>query len=85
VHGIRTEKRFVSRSGGHFIDSRPKIATVGDRQARRRCSAQYGYPVVIAGRRKQPLEATSLAGGQSNPQTPAVSTDVNNAAPCITK
>jgi NAD(P)-dependent dehydrogenase (short-subunit alcohol dehydrogenase family) len=42
--------------------------------------AQKGYSVVLAGRRKQPLEATALAVRQANSQTLAVPTDVNDPA-----
>jgi NAD(P)-dependent dehydrogenase (short-subunit alcohol dehydrogenase family) len=42
--------------------------------------AQEGYSVVLAGRRKEPLEATALAVRQGSPQTLVVPTDVTDPA-----
>src|ERR1700683_3337699 len=42
--------------------------------------AQNGYSVVLAGRRKEPLEATALELRQANSQTLVVPTDVNDPA-----
>ena len=42
--------------------------------------AQNGYSVVLAGRRKEPLEATALEVGQANHQTLVVPADVKNPA-----
>jgi NADP-dependent 3-hydroxy acid dehydrogenase YdfG len=42
--------------------------------------AQQGYAVVLAGRRKEPLEATALEVRQANSQTLAVTTDVTDPA-----
>ncbi len=42
--------------------------------------AQEGYSVVLAGRRKQLLEATALEATQANSQTLAVPTDVSDPA-----
>jgi NAD(P)-dependent dehydrogenase (short-subunit alcohol dehydrogenase family) len=40
--------------------------------------AHNGYAVVLAGRRKQPLEATALAASQDNSQTLVVPADVSD-------
>src|ERR1700722_833908 len=42
--------------------------------------AQEGYSVVLAGRRKELLEATALAVGRPNSETLAIPTDVSDAA-----
>jgi NAD(P)-dependent dehydrogenase (short-subunit alcohol dehydrogenase family) len=67
------------------MDSPPKIAIVtgagsGIGKHVAVALAQNGYSVVLAGRRKQPLEATAIAVRQANSQTLAVPTDVNDPA-----
>jgi NAD(P)-dependent dehydrogenase (short-subunit alcohol dehydrogenase family) len=42
--------------------------------------ARSGYAVVLAGRRKEPLEAAALEGKQANSQTLVVPADVTNPA-----
>jgi NAD(P)-dependent dehydrogenase (short-subunit alcohol dehydrogenase family) len=67
------------------MDSPPKIAIVtgagsGIGKHVAIALAKEGYSVVLAGRRKQPLEATALAVRQANSQTLALPTDVNDPA-----
>ncbi len=65
--------------------SSPKIAIVtGAGSGIGKCVAvalaQNGYSVVLAGRRKEPLEATALEVRQANSQALVVPTDVNDPA-----
>jgi NAD(P)-dependent dehydrogenase (short-subunit alcohol dehydrogenase family) len=65
------------------MDSSPKIAIVtgagsGIGRYVAVALAQNGYSVVLAGRRKQPLEATALEVGQANYQTLVVPSDVKD-------
>ena len=67
------------------MDSSPKIAIVtgagsGIGRYVAVALAQNGYSVVLAGRRKEPLEATALEVGQANYQTLVVPTDVKDPA-----
>ena len=67
-----------------FMDSSPKIAIVtgagsGIGRYVAVALAQNGYSVVLAGRRKEPLEATALEVGQANYQTLVVPTDVKRS------
>ena len=65
------------------MDSSPKIAIVtgagsGIGRYVAVALAQNGYSVVLAGRRKEPLEATALEVGQANYQTLVVPSDVKD-------
>jgi NAD(P)-dependent dehydrogenase (short-subunit alcohol dehydrogenase family) len=65
------------------MDSSPKIAIVtgagsGIGRYVAVALAQNGYSVVLAGRRKEPLEATALEVGQANYQTLVVPADVKD-------
>jgi len=65
------------------MDSRPKIAVVtGAGSGIGRCVAlalaQNGYSVVLAGRRKDALEATATEAKRTNPPALAVPTDVRD-------
>jgi len=67
------------------MDSSPKIAIVtgagsGIGRYVAVALAQNGYSVVLAGRRKEPLEATALEVGQANYQTLVVPVDVKDPA-----
>jgi len=67
------------------MDSSPKIAIVtgagsGIGRYVAIALAQNGYSVVLAGRRKEPLEATALEVGQANYQTLVVPADVTDPA-----
>jgi NAD(P)-dependent dehydrogenase (short-subunit alcohol dehydrogenase family) len=67
------------------MDSSPKIAIVtgagsGIGRYVAVALAQNGYSVVLAGRRKEPLEATALEVGQANYQTLVVPADVKDPA-----
>jgi NAD(P)-dependent dehydrogenase (short-subunit alcohol dehydrogenase family) len=66
-----------------LIDSSPKIAIVtgagsGIGKSVAVGLAQTGYSVVLAGRRKEPLEATALEVRQANSQTLVVPADVSD-------
>jgi NAD(P)-dependent dehydrogenase (short-subunit alcohol dehydrogenase family) len=65
------------------MDSRPKIAVVtGAGSGIGRCVAlalaQNGYSIVLAGRRKEPLEAAAAEAKRMNSQALAVPTDVRD-------
>jgi NADP-dependent 3-hydroxy acid dehydrogenase YdfG len=67
------------------MDSSPKIAIVtgagsGIGRYVAIALAQNGYSVVLAGRRKEPLEATALEVGHANDQTLVVPADVTDPA-----
>jgi NAD(P)-dependent dehydrogenase (short-subunit alcohol dehydrogenase family) len=67
------------------MDSSPKIAIItgagsGIGRYVAVALAQNGYSVVLAGRRKEPLEATALEVGQANYQTLVVPADVKDPA-----
>jgi len=67
------------------MDSSPKIAIVtgagsGIGRYVAVALAQNGYSVVLAGRRKEPLEATALEAGQANYQTLVVPSDVKDSS-----
>ena len=67
------------------MDSSPKIAIVtgagsGIGKYVAVALAEKGYSVVLAGRRKEPLETTALEVRKSNSQTIVVPTDVNDPA-----
>src|ERR1035441_10230770 len=67
------------------MDTLPKIAIVtgagsGIGKYVAVALAQTGYSVVLAGRRKELLEATALEVRQANSQTLVVSADVNDPA-----
>ncbi len=67
------------------MNSSPKIAIVtgagsGIGRSVAVALAQNGYSVVLAGRRKEPLEATALEVGQANYQTLVVPADVKDPA-----
>src|ERR1017187_6545811 len=67
------------------MDSSPKIAIVtgagsGVGKYVSVALAQNGYWVVLAGRRKEPLEVTALEVRQANSQALVVPTDVNDPA-----
>ena len=67
------------------MDSSPKIAIVtgagsGIGRYVAIALAQNGYSVVLAGRRKEPLEATALEVGHANYQTLVVPADVTDPA-----
>jgi NAD(P)-dependent dehydrogenase (short-subunit alcohol dehydrogenase family) len=67
------------------MDSSPKIAIVtgagsGIGKAVAVALAREGYSLVLAGRRKEPLEATALEMRHANSQTLVVSADVSDPA-----
>jgi NAD(P)-dependent dehydrogenase (short-subunit alcohol dehydrogenase family) len=67
------------------MDSSPKIAIVtgagsGIGKAVAAALAREGYSLVLAGRRKEPLEATALEMRHANSQTLVVSADVSDPA-----